>query len=131
MQTQSARTSYQYRGMWHALASILASDGWRGLYRGLGSSLLGLSHVAVQFPLYEQLKTQLVHFGAAVGPRTLLPASGATPPTYAASALCCSRRLERQRSGKSDAPLSSPGILLASSLSKICASTFTYPHEVR
>ena len=76
LQTQSARTSYQYRGMWHALASILASDGWRGLYRGLGSSLLGLSHVAVQFPLYEQLKTQLVHFGAAVAPRTLLPPFG-------------------------------------------------------
>jgi hypothetical protein len=62
-QTQSAHTTYQYRGMAHALASILSSDGVRGLYRGLGSSLLGLSHVAVQFPLYEQLKSSLLHFG--------------------------------------------------------------------
>ena len=27
-----------------------------GLYKGLTASFLGLSHVAVQFPLYEALK---------------------------------------------------------------------------
>lgn len=46
-----------------AFLSILRHDGWRGLYRGLGSSFIGLSHVAVQFPLYESLKKALLRFG--------------------------------------------------------------------
>lgn len=37
--------------------AILASDeGWRGFYRGLGVSLLGVSHGAVQFAVYEPAK---------------------------------------------------------------------------
>jgi len=37
--------------------SIYQTDGIYAFYRGLGASFLGLSHVAVQFPLYEYLKT--------------------------------------------------------------------------
>jgi putative effector of murein hydrolase len=35
---------------------IYRSEGSRAFYRGLIPSLLGIAHVAVQFPLYEQLK---------------------------------------------------------------------------
>lgn len=35
---------------------ILRNEGWRAYYKGLGASLLGLSHVAIQFPLYENFK---------------------------------------------------------------------------
>ena len=37
----------------------MKKEGWPSLYKGLGPSLLGITHVAVQFPLYEHLKTIL------------------------------------------------------------------------
>lgn len=36
--------------------TIYRSEGPRAFYRGLLPSLLGIAHVAVQFPLYEQLR---------------------------------------------------------------------------
>lgn len=38
------------------MQSIYKNEGIRAFYKGLGASFLGLSHVAVQFPLYEYLK---------------------------------------------------------------------------
>ncbi|CAE6467724.1 unnamed protein product [Rhizoctonia solani] len=46
----------QYKHTWDAFRTIYRSEGWRAFYRGLFPSLLGVTHVAVQFPLYEQLK---------------------------------------------------------------------------
>ncbi|KAJ1426249.1 mitochondrial carrier domain-containing protein [Ochromonadaceae sp. CCMP2298] len=37
---------------------IYEQEGFRAFYKGLGASFLGLSHVAIQFPLYEYLKKQ-------------------------------------------------------------------------
>lgn len=45
-----------YKGTLDALRQVVAQEGVLSLYRGLGASLLGASHVAVQFPLYEGLK---------------------------------------------------------------------------
>ncbi|KAB5590573.1 NAD transporter [Ceratobasidium theobromae] len=45
-----------YRHTWDAFRTIYRTEGWRAFYRGLFPSLLGVTHVAVQFPLYEQLK---------------------------------------------------------------------------
>jgi len=56
-----------FRNTYHALRSIVKSEGVSSLYRGLPASLMGVSHVAVQFPLYELLKGGF-------------PGSGATPP---------------------------------------------------
>ena len=36
--------------------TIYRTEGWRAFFRGLFPSLLGITHVAVQFPLYEALK---------------------------------------------------------------------------
>ncbi|KAJ1819970.1 hypothetical protein LPJ56_003538, partial [Coemansia sp. RSA 2599] len=55
--TQSIYTEYRYKSMWHAVKVIKRTEGLAGFYKGLGSSLLGVTHVAVQFPLYEQLKS--------------------------------------------------------------------------
>lgn len=45
-----------YRGMLHALATIVREEGALGLYRGLFPALLLVSHGMVQFAVYEELK---------------------------------------------------------------------------
>ncbi|PVF92852.1 mitochondrial carrier [Serendipita vermifera] len=46
-----------YRHTLDCFLTIYRAEGPRAFYRGLLTSLLGTTHVAVQFPLYEQLKT--------------------------------------------------------------------------
>jgi len=46
----------RYRNTWDALRRIYVAEGIAAFYRGMVPSLLGVSHVAVQFPLYEQFK---------------------------------------------------------------------------
>jgi solute carrier family 25 folate transporter 32 len=62
-------------------------------WRGFTASLLGLSHVGIQFPVYEYLKSEA-----------------------------------RRRSSKNEE--SALDLLLASGLSKMAATSITYPHEV-
>ncbi|ORX88992.1 mitochondrial carrier [Basidiobolus meristosporus CBS 931.73] len=57
--TQSSATSYHYNNTLHAFKTIWVEEGIHGFYKGLVPSLFGLLHVAVQFPLYEQLKIYL------------------------------------------------------------------------
>jgi solute carrier family 25 folate transporter 32 len=42
-----------------AIRYIYVHEGIRGLFKGLSASLLGLSHVAIQFPIYEEFKRRL------------------------------------------------------------------------
>lgn len=79
---------------------MYTTEGLRAFYSGLTPALLGLTHVAVQFPAYEYLKTRFTGQGM-----------GAS-------------------SSESDPKSHWLGILSASILSKIMASSATYPHEV-
>lgn len=54
--TQS-RNEVRYKHTLDAAITIYRTEGWRAFFRGLLPSLLGILHVAVQFPLYEQMKT--------------------------------------------------------------------------
>mmetsp|Transcript_1492 Transcript_1492/g.2073 ORF Transcript_1492/g.2073 Transcript_1492/m.2073 type:complete len:382 (-) Transcript_1492:17-1162(-) len=69
-------------------------------WRGMSANLLGLSHVAIQFPVYEQLKKQL---------RIRSSSKSGKAENHPPAAL---------------------DLLLASALSKMTASLLTYPHEV-
>ncbi|XP_039269907.2 solute carrier family 25 member 32-like [Styela clava] len=51
-ETQNQR----YRGMTHALTVLYKEDGFKGLYKGFVPGLVGTSHGAVQFLVYENLK---------------------------------------------------------------------------
>ncbi|KAK5992272.1 Mitochondrial NAD(+) transporter 1 [Cladobotryum mycophilum] len=90
---------WHYRSTIDAARKMYTSEGLSSFYSGLTPALLGLSHVAVQFPAYEYLRTRFT--GQGMGE---VAAEG----------------------GGADWV----GILSASILSKILASSATYPHEV-
>lgn len=92
---------WHYRSTLDAARKMYTTEGILSFYSGLTPALLGLTHVAVQFPAYEYLKTKF----------TGRP-MGAAP-------------LEGE-----DEKAHWLGILSASILSKILASSATYPHEV-
>lgn len=95
-----ARPPWHYRGTWDAARKMYRAEGLRVFYSGLGPALLGLSHVAIQFPLYEFLKQNFT--GLAMGENT----SEEESKNYFV------------------------GISLATFISKVCATCATYPHEV-
>lgn len=56
MLSSDAAAAGAYASTWAGVRDIRARDGWRGFYRGLGVSCIGVSHGAVQFGVYEPLK---------------------------------------------------------------------------
>lgn len=93
------RAPWHYTSTLDAARKMYRNEGVRSFYSGLTPALLGLTHVAVQFPLYEYFKMKFTGYGM-----------GEHPPE--------------------DSGANWIGISAATFLSKICASTATYPHEV-
>ncbi|KAG0475326.1 hypothetical protein HPP92_015012 [Vanilla planifolia] len=55
----AAQTNHvYYQGIWHALNTICREEGVRGLYKGLGATLLGVGpNIAISFSVYETLRS--------------------------------------------------------------------------
>ncbi|KAL3424461.1 hypothetical protein PVAG01_03742 [Phlyctema vagabunda] len=94
-----ARPPWHYQSTFDAARKMYTTEGILSFYAGLTPALLGLTHVAIQFPAYEYLKRQFTGQGM-----------GAT--------------------ADGDETFHWFGTLSASVLSKIIASSATYPHEV-
>lgn len=94
-----SRPPWHYRSTLDAAKKMYKNEGILSFYSGLTPALLGLTHVAVQFPAYEFLKREFT--GQGMG----MAASGDTSSHWF-------------------------GTLSATVLSKIVASSATYPHEV-
>ncbi|XP_012054746.1 PREDICTED: mitochondrial folate transporter/carrier [Atta cephalotes] len=54
--------SKKYRGMLDALKKIYKTEGIRGLYKGLVPGLFGVSHGAIQFMAYEEMKNKYYNY---------------------------------------------------------------------
>ncbi|KFX88575.1 hypothetical protein V490_07547, partial [Pseudogymnoascus sp. VKM F-3557] len=104
-QVSASSSSHDSRPPWHynntfdAFRKMYKTEGILSFYSGLTPALLGLTHVAVQFPAYEFLKKKFTGQGMGV-----------------------------HHDGEKKSQWI--GILSASVLSKIMASSATYPHEV-
>lgn len=105
MSQVSARASEDHRPPWHykntfdAFRSMYAKEGFASFYSGLTPALLGLTHVAIQFPLYEFLKMKFTG-------------------------------LEMGKTDANTEDMHWLGIVSATVLSKMAATSATYPHEV-
>ncbi|KAI9139156.1 mitochondrial carrier domain-containing protein [Paraphysoderma sedebokerense] len=128
--TQSNESAFRYHSIRHAIKTIYQTEGLRGFYKGLVPSLWGISHVAVQFPLYEKLKVyfrnrhsqgNLYNSSEMYDSQSTVPSSTSTTIMTTTHAVPNRPRAE---------PLATSDILLASCLSKMAASIATYPHEV-
>jgi solute carrier family 25 folate transporter 32 len=56
IQTPGSGARQPYSGFLDALRTILRDEGWRAFYKGLGPSLLLVSHGAIQFTTYEEAR---------------------------------------------------------------------------
>lgn len=54
--------THRYSGFYDAFRTILKEEGWTTLYRGIMPSLFLVSHGAVQFTAYEELRKAIVDF---------------------------------------------------------------------
>ncbi|KAI9850159.1 MAG: hypothetical protein M1838_006046 [Thelocarpon superellum] len=96
---RGVRPPWQYKSTWDAARKMYQHEGILSFYSGLTPALLGLTHVAVQFPLYEYLKFKFT--GLEMGEK----GEGKDHPSWV-------------------------GMSVATVVSKVCASSATYPHEV-
>lgn len=97
--TNGAKPPWHYKSTWDAARKMYATEGLLSFYSGLTPALLGLAHVAVQFPAYEYLRKEFT--GQGMGES----AEGNDRSQFA-------------------------GTFFAGVLSKMLASSATYPHEV-
>lgn len=97
--SNDARPPWHYSSTFDAARKMYMTEGVLSFYSGLTPALLGLTHVAVQFPAYEYLKLRFT--GQGMG-----------------------------ESVEGDDSSHWIGMFSASVISKVMASTTTYPHEV-
>jgi solute carrier family 25 (mitochondrial folate transporter), member 32 len=112
--------------LYQTVRNLYKEGGVAIFWRGMTANLLGLSHVAVQFPIYEQLKQYFRHQQQQqqlrdddeyhdVGNNEIGQDDDDTTATVAVVR---------------EPPLTALQLLTASALSKLCACVLTYPHEV-
>ena len=114
MLSTSRTTPGAYTSIAHGARDIYQKEGFRGFYRGLVPSLFGVSHGAIQFMAYEQLK---IYRAAIIAGQSI---SDVASGRGDAAADAHARRHE----------LSNWDYLTLSAASKIFAGSLTYPYQV-
>ncbi|KAK1770596.1 mitochondrial folate carrier protein [Phialemonium atrogriseum] len=105
-----------YPSMWAGAARLMREEGAWGFYRGLGVGLLGVSHGAVQFAVYEPAKRMYLARRAR---------------RRAAAAAAASGDLDGGvRRGGRGGPIANEATIGLATLSKLVAGAVTYPLQV-
>jgi solute carrier family 25 folate transporter 32 len=91
--------------MWTGAKDLWVNEGWRGFYRGLGASCLGVSHGAVQFAVYEPLKRNWLRY-------------------------VVRNRKDGREGSMSSVKIGNEATLIISGSAKVVAGTATYPYQV-
>jgi solute carrier family 25 folate transporter 32 len=101
-------TEGAYEGLWQGTRHLWRTEGIRGFYRGVAVSLIGNSHGAVQFAVYEPLKNlwRKHHNNKNIS---------STAETI---------------TGQKEEKLGNTATLAISGSAKIIAGTVTYPYQV-
>ncbi len=107
-----------YRGLWHGLISTYRTEGIRGLYKGAGLALFGVSNGAIQFMAYEELKK----WRTSVAARRISDsnASDTNASTASRSAAVDTSMIK----------LANTEYVIMSGVSKVAAILLTYPYQV-
>ncbi|KAL9464554.1 hypothetical protein AB3S75_002208 [Citrus x aurantiifolia] len=93
-----------YSGLYDALTTIMKEEGWSGLYKGIVPSLfLQVSHGAIQFTVYEELRKVIVDFKS---------------------------KRRKQNPDRANNLLNSADYAILGGSSKIAAMLLTYPFQV-
>ncbi|CAI5489293.1 unnamed protein product [Closterium sp. Naga37s-1] len=103
----------------NAIWSIVKEEGVRGLYRGIGPSLVLVSHGAIQMAAYEELKQLMLALRSptAWAPRTPSPPHvDSHPSSFSLPAVT---------------ELSPWDIAAVGATAKLCAASATYPYQVQ
>ncbi|KAF9380385.1 hypothetical protein CPB97_008376 [Podila verticillata] len=145
MCTTKKTTPGSYQSLGQGLATLIRTEGIQGLYRGIIPALFGVSHGAIQFMAYEQLKywrqevkkkrwekrfleevrgQANVPVASAVG---LQSSTGLTMDPKTFEKLRESRLLEKKHDWET---LSTIEYLCMAASSKVTATVATYPYQV-
>jgi solute carrier family 25 folate transporter 32 len=102
-----------YTGLIQGVRHIWKHEGWRGLYKGAGLALVGVSNGAIQFVCYEELKRWRMRVAASTQKGQALPDS-------------------YKETGASDeeVKLDNAEYIVMSGVSKLAAIALTYPYQV-
>lgn len=72
--SKDIRTPWHYHSTLDAFRKMYRTEGIGSFYSGLGPALIGLTHVAIQFPLYELFKKEFT--GVEMGQQTTKDGAG-------------------------------------------------------
>ena len=90
-------TQVRYLGVQHCLSSIYAAEGPRGLYRGLGATLVGVApSLALNFAVYESLRSRAAR-AAPNAPSTALALVAGSASGAVSAVVCFPLDLVRRR----------------------------------